>query len=418
MDQIPSKTFCVLPWVHVYADERGHFYPCCVNRESSVRADDEKGMAFQLGSPQHFERAWNSENRKKMRLQFLASERPASCARCFLEEDAGGKSYRMQMNEKYLHSFLQQEKILEDGTAPFHIKFLDLRLGNICNLRCRMCTPVSSKLILEDYKNIYNVDIDKPEWLSLRSLDWFKQKDFWDSLPKLMPHLDFLHFAGGEPLIIQESFDFLAKLVELGYSKNISLSYNSNLTKLPQRALELWPKFKSVRMMVSLDGFGELNEYIRFSSRWSEVEKNIRELDARAKDYNCTELSVHTTVQIYNVFQLKPLVDFVSELKKFIPFPDLSPLYGPEQFNIQALPAELKIEAEKSLRSLLSEDFQNSHADNFKQNVMMLIGHLHAKDLTSFLPMFRKATKAFDGMVQNPIAKILPPIPGFQSLLS
>ncbi len=316
--------------------------------------------------------------------------------KCFAEEEAGGRSYRNQMNELYREKVPSAHDLNLNGNAALDINFIDLRFGNTCNLRCRMCTPQFSKLILKDYKDIYSIDTSQPEWLSLQDLNWFKNKDFLHSLPLIAPSLEVLHIAGGEPLIIQETFEFLRNLIKLGASKKISLHYNTNLTVLPEQAKEIWSHFKSVRLIVSLDGVGELNGYIRYPSRWRDIENNLRILDEFHENYNCSYVGIHTTVQIYNVLQVRKLLEFLSTFKFIQPLPELTALEGPEQFNIQSLPASVKSIAESELLKCIPRKQDTFFEKHFVQGILAVIGHMNAKDLGEYLPVFLKATELYD----------------------
>ena len=132
-----SKTFCILPWMHLATTSTGNLRVCCNSVPGKNLIAKEDGTPYKLNKDS-LEEAWNSEVYKTIRKQMLDGERPEMCTRCFREEDAGIHSARQAWNEKW------KKDIKYTVNAPFSIKYVDLRLGNLCNLKCRMCNPYSS----------------------------------------------------------------------------------------------------------------------------------------------------------------------------------------------------------------------------------------------------------------------------------
>lgn len=219
----PSATFCVLPWIHLFADERGEIFPCCFSHETPVAGSD--GVPYRVDRPGALETAWRSPFMRRMRLQMLAGERPPACANCFQMEHLGAPSYRQAENGDYadLIPALVRETD-RDGNTPQRYRYFDIRLGNVCNLRCRMCSPQASRLLTEDFRALRGLGPNN-DWLAaMQKLDWFESPQFWDTLCRHLPSLDRLHFAGGEPLIIRQGFDFLRRIVEMGHAHHIGLT--------------------------------------------------------------------------------------------------------------------------------------------------------------------------------------------------
>ena len=136
----PSDAFCVLPWLHLFANERGVIHPCCFSLATPVAAAD--GTTYRIDGPDEVAAAWRSEFMRGMRRQMLAGERPKVCALSYAIEDRGGTSHRQSANADFADPIPELAAATSPrGDAPQRYRYVDLRLGNECNLRCRMCSP-------------------------------------------------------------------------------------------------------------------------------------------------------------------------------------------------------------------------------------------------------------------------------------
>ena len=326
---LPSSTFCAIPWTHVFADEQGLMRPCCMAIGSrKLDNTDSSGQPHVVFRPDSLAAGWNSPFMKTLRLEMLAGRRPEVCSQCFNEEDVEIRSYRQDANVTLgAHIDGAVAATASDGSAPIDlVRSVDFRLGNQCNLRCRMCSPISSKLLIPEWKKLFDLAADDPRMTALERVDWFESDAFWNNCAQLIPQVEKLHFAGGEPLIIPRALDFLAQVVAAGRAPFIVLSYVTNLTTLPDRVTKLWPAFREVKLVVSIDGFDVLNSFIRFPSNWGRIDENLRAIISRPNAYNCTKITVNTTVQAYNVLHLTELFDtlFAHAAPNFVPYPRLT----------------------------------------------------------------------------------------------
>jgi sulfatase maturation enzyme AslB (radical SAM superfamily) len=394
----PSGSFCVLPWMHLFADERGAMHPCCRAVAASRSGSGAASTPRRIQDPGGIEAGWNSPEMRAIRLAMIEGRRPESCARCYLYEDVNVRSHRQSQNEKY--SGLIPDLLARtgpDGSAPMDLLTVDLRLGNLCNLRCRMCSPQSSKGLIGEWASMYGAETSHPFFEELRQLNWFSGRPFWEVLDAATPHLERLHFAGGEPLLIPEMFDFLERLIESGRASKIHLSYNTNLTVLPPRIYDLWPQFRGVRVTVSLDGWGAVNSFIRHPSDWSTIDQNLRTLDTQADRLNCSGgLGLNTTVQLYNIFRLDELLEYTATVFERVEAPNLSLLSEPVHYSIQVLPPGLKERATARLQGFIEgfsgrwpERWRESELGRLISNVEGVLVHMAQADrqdaISSFL---------------------------------
>jgi len=414
MTALPD-TFCILPWMHVFADQRGVLYPCCRGLNSDTPNVDANGRPYRLGEIASLDEAWNSGFMKELRRDLLTGGKPKACASCFLYEEQAMESPREMWNR--IHAPLVTDVLATadpDGTAPPIVRTFDIYLGNLCNLRCRMCYPVASKALIKEWPELRGVSEDDPELVEARRLDWFEDDAFWSRFEQFSGHVQNLHFAGGEPLLHERMFDFLERLAASGRSKDITLSYNSNLTVLPERLFELWPRFKGVTLTASIDGVGAVNSLIRNPSDWERLDRNLRFVNENADRMNCTMVNINTTVQVYNIFSLVPLFEYVLELERFMPYPVLTILEHPSWFNVRILPRAMKEEAASRLR-----DFEErwrgrlprrrmGHPEKFLSAIDGIIGHMMQRDEPALIPRFVEQSRIFDRRRGEDVCEVIP----------
>jgi MoaA/NifB/PqqE/SkfB family radical SAM enzyme len=152
---IPHDKFCVLPWVSIEASPIGTVRPCCLADDEIV---DNAGNKFELGTA-NFAHIQNSNHMHQLRQQFLSGERPQTCRKCWNEERGGRTSKRMHTLDRLKHSIADTEWT----TDAKPLMFLDLKLGNICNLKCRICGSWSSSQFATEELNDLSPDQDKKQ---------------------------------------------------------------------------------------------------------------------------------------------------------------------------------------------------------------------------------------------------------------
>ncbi|MGE0040893.1 MAG: twitch domain-containing radical SAM protein [Vicinamibacterales bacterium] len=401
----PSPSFCVYPWMHLFADEGGLMYPCCRSVGSKRPNVDDTGRQLHVAEAGGIEDGWNSAYMRQIRLDMLEGRRPVPCERCYMYDDLGMRSHRQDINDEYADRIAAMVATTgADGSAPLDLRSVDLRLGNVCNLRCRMCSPQSSKALIGEFAAAARIPATHHVFDAYRRMEWFVGDAFWEIFERHTPNIERLHFAGGEPLIIPEMFNFLARLVTLGRAAGIRLSYNTNLSVLPDRVYELWPHFEQVRVTVSVDGFDRVNSFIRFPSDWSAIDRHLRALEA---DYDRLNLAggiaFNTTVQIYNVLRLGELLEYLAETTTRAEAPNLSVLSSPRHLSIQALTPGLKAEAATRLRDTMARlaprwpsRWRGAELDALTASVEGIIEHMLEKDQASVLREFRHWTTTQD----------------------
>lgn len=347
--------FCALAWLHRFTNAKGQIQVCCSSEEWDNDIRDADGAPMNILQGRTDEEILNSEFMKGVRTQMLAGRWPSICRRCLVTESTGGSSRRNQEN----HHFRDEIPALlaatqDDGTVSAQVRSADYRLGNICNLACRMCNPGSSSIWTRTWAPNDAGKIAAVEAEAGIRYDWYRDPAVMEKLKTQAATLRHLHFAGGEPLIVPEMIDLLRHCVDAGFSSAIELTYNTNITKIPRELKALWPRFRSVRLFCSVDAFGELNGLIRHPSSWTTIDRNLKDLDRNFDAYGLKEVLVMTTVQVYNVFRLHELYEYLFEsMSRVSQLPNLVDLHYPAHYSTQILPKPLKIEARSRLQALL-----------------------------------------------------------------
>lgn len=377
-----SKTFCILPWMHLATNASGNLRVCCNSTPGKNFITKSDGKPYKLNRD-NLEEAWNSETYTTIRKQLLNDERPEMCQRCFREEDAGVRSSRQAWNDKW------QEDKEYTIDAPFDIKYVDLRLGNLCNLKCRMCNPYASNMWVKEWDLVSNA-LDPAEYDRLSKMDWPEDKKTWENLFSIAHTVDEIYLTGGEPTVIKEQQKLLDYFIDNGTAKNIRLKYNTNLVLLPDWLIERWSHFKRVQLNCSIDAVGELDTYIRHPSKWEKVVKNFESITKLPN----ANVEIHCTVQMYNILYLDDLIDWALPYNVKIYFNILN---HPEELNIRVLPKELKQLAEQRLQPYLH-----------LEKVDGIIKYMWAEDWSDKLDKFVNYTKVLDRSRGENLIKIAP----------
>ena len=317
-----SPSFCVLPWIHLATRPNGDMRICCVANASGADSGDYTVGLVKMedGKPANFSHdlpteAFNNNYMKSVRKTMLAGQVPASCTKCFREEEEGIASKRVWETGTWHYDDVDIPELIaqtaEDGSVPYKLQYLDLRLGHTCNLKCIMCSPHDSSMWVPEHKKVFPIfssplikkqlSWDKAEFNN----KWHENPAFWEEIYDQIPNIKQLYFAGGEPLLIKEHKALLEEIVKRGYADKIILRYNTNGTLISQAFIDLWSKFRKVKIGFSLDGIKERGHYIRYPLDWDTVKQSLTLLD-NAPDNIQTNIAC--AAQILNI---KHIPDFI-----------------------------------------------------------------------------------------------------------
>lgn len=297
-----SKTFCMMPWVHMHAFPDGRAYPCCFSDYWHPVGDLRKNTMVEI---------WNQDAYKTMRQNMLNDKPSKECVKCYEQEENGFFSLRNDANKTYGHHINETNHTLPDGTNPeFKIRYWDIRFSNLCNFSCRTCGPVFSSNWYNDHVKLYNriPDVLGRDMHRIEYTAGDEDAMIEQMLPHI-PHLEQVYFAGGEPLIMKEHYFLLEKLIELGKT-DIRLQYNTNFSQLrfkDKHVFEYWKHFKNVSVGASLDGSGARAELMRKGTDWKQTVANREKM---IKEVPHVDFYISATVSAMNVLHV---LDFHKE---------------------------------------------------------------------------------------------------------
>ena len=280
-----ANNFCIMPFIHTFVTPN-LISPCCAY-----------GDKIKLNSKKQY---WSSEQLKNIQQNMLNNIRDDGCEICWKKEDRGFSSLRQHSNQIYSQHITQ----VKNGTKFDYPFYLDLRLGNLCNLKCRMCISEWSSQIADEILSNPNEKWDNiPAQKNIEIND-----DAWELLEEWIPNVKRIFMTGGEPTIIKRNLDYINKIVETGYAKNIELIFTTNATNVNKKFLEIGKQFNKVHFSVSIDAVNDLANYIRFPSKWSSIRQNLELIGQHD-----VGVAINTTIQWLNMTRLNEMFEFIEE---------------------------------------------------------------------------------------------------------
>ena len=321
-----SDSFCVHPWTNLLVNNPGNYDFCCITHRNAITGED--GQRLLVGKGDMPEEAWNATSIRNVRKAMLNGEKLDICKNCWHQESVGKESYRTRHNNEWEQRLGKEElerriqySLDNDYTVDTTPDYLDLRLGNICNLKCRMCVPWNSNQIEKEhnkiktnnkYADIWSRQTDSNINIPDLKNDWVEGEELWKQLNSYIPKLQKVYFTGGEPTLVEDVYNFMKEIIDMGYQDKIDIMFNTNCTNLQPRFIEKLSKFRTVQINASIDAYGETNNYIRYPSNWKAIDKNIQAI----AELPNVHLDISPVIMIYNVLQILKLLQWVEWLSQ------------------------------------------------------------------------------------------------------
>jgi MoaA/NifB/PqqE/SkfB family radical SAM enzyme len=351
-----KDNFCPSPWSTTFIESTGKHIPCCLYRTQHLGADIDH----------------NSDNKKKLRLRFLNNETPEAC-QCFEIEDNGGFSLRQTLLQGFSKTmFVEQTQA--DGYTTYFPKSIDLTLGNKCNLACIMCWPPSSTGWTNDWEHISKWDFGQTgvfaekvnNKMRVIGTDWFDNPEIQEKVFVMVSQAAAQHkgldlkLLGGEFFLRQ---DALYVLERFGNIPNVYVKVFSNGTSIHQKEIDLLGRLTNVKLILSIDGVGDVIEYQRYPCKWNVVENTAKLVKPWVKQ-------VFITVTAFNVFNVSDVLEWCNA-NDFSA--NINPAFGFNRYSPRVLPLPIR---EKAANKIL--DYYNTNKPNIisEENVMGFYGSL------------------------------------------
>ncbi|PIP93577.1 MAG: hypothetical protein COW00_02195 [Bdellovibrio sp. CG12_big_fil_rev_8_21_14_0_65_39_13] len=369
---------CPYPWLQLSVEPNGNLRFCCYG-ESGKDLLNEEGKLISINDVNSVQEVLNHPTYKSIRLAMLKQEYPDFCKTCLKIEQKGGESPRTAQIPLYQNEFTQQvESMQVDGSVELRLHTLELTLGNICNLKCRMCSPFFSTLLKSDFDQM-NFDYNREEVSQIENF-WQMNEELNPFLRDALLKIKKVNFLGGEPLLAPVHAKILKFLIERKRASEVTLFYNTNLTIASKTTLDLWSQFKHIHLDVSLEGTAEINDYIRKGSDFKKIDRNIELVKSSLGDK--VDFNICTVLQALNFEHIPQWLDFLMTWKSYIPkLPNFIYLDFPSYLSAKVLAPKLRGPIIQMLRSKIAKYQTLELSDVEKMSLRGLIGFI--EDLES-----------------------------------
>ncbi len=343
-----SKTFCIAPWVHSCVNSPdATFSPCCTS-------------LLKTNYKNHNE-WWNSIDIQNLRFDIANNKKNPNCSVCWTDEAVGKPSLRQNYN-KLFSNFANRNAIKQSVQNNFVVndtpKTLDLRLGNICNLKCIMCSPLFSDKIADEAelnKQVFNILPEYTKTLQILPLidnDWIENTEI--NFQEIM----WLKLQGGEPLAYKYIHTLLDKL-----NRDCTLALTTNGTAFTKNIINKLSKLKKVEISISIEAANTANNVIRYNSNWNEIKDNIEKL----LSVNTFEVQINHVLQITSILFLPEIIKFCEERNLHL---NIIKLDQPKALHISGIPDQLKEKFLKDIKQLNITIGKNTYIKSFLYDIM------------------------------------------------
>ena len=405
-----NKTFCMAPWTHTYLSPQTERRMCCASREpaQSFKQYIDTGNDAKEYKPLTLKEHWNSEHMKSVRLRMMAGEELSECQVCdhkLLNTDVY-RSYWNQLFKDRVDEAYQSTD--ETGATTMQTISFDYRFNNLCNFKCRMCGDMlSSSWEAESRKNKTWTKESQP-WMAsplreqiIKFQDTQVVQEFVEAVETKT--IKEIYWCGGEPLMWDMHWKAMQRIIELGFAKEVYVRYNTNLSRTSFKGTKLFdllPQFQDWQICSSLDGTGEVGEYIRDGLNYEQWLRNFKEGMAVAK--TTREMRLDYTITMPGLLELKNMFDLSRELDTEILTKVMFTFSNDEILSPLALPKEL-------LHTLIDEAlaYMEPLASHKQRALIDVIKNL--KNRETFMPTKKgkQRQESIDKIRRQDITKIL-----------
>lgn len=373
-----SKVFCDKPFDHNYVHMNGKLRLCCISIQNITQNDDYKQFDLNKNKIDEY---WNSQRMRQIRLDMIAGKEIRDCQRCYEHERRGISSLRSKNTMN-----MSIKNTLPDGTFLKKANTMQLHMGNICNLKCKMCSQMYSHMIGLELLEMGDADPEFLLWVKEQGAitnnwtnelgkkeQWYKNTEVKNSLfDYISKNITDLNIIGGEPTIIPEFYELLEKCHEDDTLKNKSINLMTNLTNTNPKFVNWLDKTKSWNIFASLDGLYERNEYIRYPSKWDNIWKNLNFYKSLLKGTS-NYLTLSPAIQLLNIDQLDDIIKWWIEFSKDGLQENFSINWGqvvwyPKMLNYDVAPISYKKLIYNKLKKF---DFQDVYYQNTLKNLQI-----------------------------------------------
>lgn len=296
-----NNQMCAHAWTGLHVWPNGQVGPCC---EYYSTVPDINIRSHSM------EQALSSPYMQDLRQQFRSGTWPAGCVACEKSQAHGGESKKDLAPFKLRNIYAG----IDWESEPTSMQFVGGHLGNLCNLRCRICSPVfSSSIAAEQIQHSDDAMKNNPVRGLLADNRWHGNSEaFWQALRDRAHTACNFEFLGGEPLLLKENLEFMQWLIDAGHSSRAIFEFVTNGTQYPE-IFDQADRFQRLTVTISIDDIEDRFELQRAGASWSQVSQNLgRFVAARDRQTNLS-IGACITVNIQNVLYLPQLLTWLDQ---------------------------------------------------------------------------------------------------------
>ena len=282
------ETMCLAPWVHTYLSPQTERRLCCASREPAQNFEQYIDTASGTGRyiPITLEQHWNSEHMKSVRRRMMAGETLSECEVCN-DKLLNTSVYRDYFTHLFGHKLPEVvATTAPDGSTTMRPVSWDYRFSNLCNFKCRMCGDMLSSAWETEQKTHSMVDFSNPKnnWMQpniRQEITRFQDSQIEAEFAAAVENhaVEEIYWVGGEPLMYEQHWRYMQRIVELGDGPGLYARYNTNLSRIQYRGVDLYrdilSNIRDWQICASLDGTNEIGEYIRTGLDYEQFCRNF-----------------------------------------------------------------------------------------------------------------------------------------------
>jgi hypothetical protein len=320
-----SKTLCLAPWVHTYLSPQTERRMCCASREPAQNFEQYIDTSAGTGKyiPITLEQHWNSDHMKSVRRRMMAGETLPECEVCngkLLNTDVYRSYFNSMFGDKYSSIWDTTD---EHGSTTMRPVSWDYRFSNLCNFKCRMCGDMLSSAWETEQRqhDMINWDNPKNNWMrpEVKSeIEKFQSSQIEQEFATAVEEhrIEEVYWVGGEPLMYEQHWRYMQRIVELGDGPNVYARYNTNLSRINYRGINLCSdilaRLRDWQVCASLDGTGAIGEYIRTGLDYEAWLANFQEV-VRISTHR-RQARIDFTLTLPGMFELRNIEKLATEL--------------------------------------------------------------------------------------------------------
>jgi MoaA/NifB/PqqE/SkfB family radical SAM enzyme len=387
---MPTDTKCPLPWIHTSIHTTGRVRSCCIAKEE-IENNGEL-----LNVIEHsFSDIIHSSSMRDIRGQMRMGKKHPNCSTCWIDEKNGKVSKRMYETKalEVIHGKVNYDK------EPTVFKDIQLGVGNICNLKCRTCSPFCSTKWIKEYKDSTGQDS-----VTFNNLTKNKQtigSKFWEDFEEWSMTVGRLEIMGGEPFFMKEFEVLIDRLIANGSSKNITISMSSNGTIFNGPLVEkIVNNFEFLGIQFSIDGFSQEHfNYLRHGDDWKNVKSNLKKFYYLQQTHPRFIMGMTITLSQINMFYIREMHQEIEQFtrdskKEFKIFNNV--VHYPSYYSSNCIPTEIKDQYLDKIKNPTNYGLDAWDPDKFTTEIQPLINQVMSNSKESDWAAFVKETNRAD----------------------